>query len=1186
MAAPYNPPVKGEDFVLRVSLSDMAMPGTFKANPSLAAGDFKVDKDGYGLAPLAVMPVVQPAGSVLVVVTLTPAEMAADVVTIVGIDQSFPKEWADFVLSIPTSAMASTVHVASAIYLNDEMALQPPFADSAIGGGTIQALPPTAGAASAVARDGTPRAPGTIAPIHMVSGGEMDLGDYSLRMTNIGGGFSAGAVDSNMVSVWLDDNWVNSEAEPAPLDASVPSLILQPEWFVEIAKWHTFYNDFNEFDRYLEMGWWDKTALTMTVGFYSNYETGEPGAQPDMVFASMAANRDPAPQWKFAFSNGNHFVPAGDNVVDIGDPAHRVREVIAGTTVDTPTVTLRQAGLFETGDINVERTDRDQGPMAVLSASDVDMDDFGYPGFRYRMLHIGTNDPWNTGEKGVDANVIYFYASADQTDTPPDPDNPVSSIVGYIYPSLPGSPGYVGFYGCELSLADKMADYDTTMGWDNIENISRFNIRVGFWNGSAFAKQVDLTFSGDDRVPQWTMAFSNGNHLLPGTDNLQDIGDPTHRVRAVHAGSLAVDSLSPTSLTLPEDPDLPAGDVILTNLGGYMSVDNNHANNYSAGLWLMGGNTVPDLSVGSALVISGGTNGWAMASGWWGEGVEALRPIWITANWRFDPYPYGSLQPQQDNKQDLGSHTNRLRDVHVGTSVSTPRLLLSDTGGTTSERGDTWRGGTIQVRQSDPGAPEGPEGTAPPLHMMSGGIVINGTEGYKWRQLSIGGGGGGEFGGSGSDEQEDGLDANTILFFLDDDSTIDSQPNGGRLVQMMGTVGSYFYDHFHMFSSGPLSDYESSYGGVAWSEDKSFFQLAVAGYGAPKDLAFCSNMDAVAWRVSHSTGGHFIPETDNTLDIGSPEKRVRRVHTDALMGDVRFRDDTTGAPHWSILHSQGSHLTPEVSNTYDIGTEAYRVRDAYVAGKVSAPSLLLETKTEGGFSAVSGGSITSKGCRSDNAHDSSQHLRLRWADHWPALPQLYIGGGLGYSHAANYIGVLLSNAFIDPVEHQFDRSVMPNTPGRDTPVEDIDTGIYVMSIQPQMLATYGAAIGLYDHTGTPQGIAQLGWDNYMDPTLPSAQFNFEVGALSGGVQKDLVFCSDGPTAKWRMAHSTGSHLVPETDKTLDIGSLSNSLRSLFASCVHMPVSTPAAPTDGDIWFDGAALMMQVGGVPKAFAFAP
>ena len=104
MAAPYNPPVKGEDFVIQIALSDMAVTGSFKANPTIAAGDFKVSKDGGALANLTTLPSVAPAGSVLVTITLSSTEMNADTVSVVCIDQTATKEWADLAFSIPTTA--------------------------------------------------------------------------------------------------------------------------------------------------------------------------------------------------------------------------------------------------------------------------------------------------------------------------------------------------------------------------------------------------------------------------------------------------------------------------------------------------------------------------------------------------------------------------------------------------------------------------------------------------------------------------------------------------------------------------------------------------------------------------------------------------------------------------------------------------------------------------------------------------------------------------------------------------------------------------------------------------------------------------------------------------------------------------------------------------------------------------
>ncbi len=103
MVAPYNPPVKNEDLILYIALADAADSKSFRSSATIAAGDFKVSKDGGALTNLTTLPSVVPAASVMVKITLSATEMNADNVTIVGIDQTATKEWADFVLSIPTT---------------------------------------------------------------------------------------------------------------------------------------------------------------------------------------------------------------------------------------------------------------------------------------------------------------------------------------------------------------------------------------------------------------------------------------------------------------------------------------------------------------------------------------------------------------------------------------------------------------------------------------------------------------------------------------------------------------------------------------------------------------------------------------------------------------------------------------------------------------------------------------------------------------------------------------------------------------------------------------------------------------------------------------------------------------------------------------------------------------------------
>ena len=103
MAAPYNPPNKNEDFVIFISLQDASDGKSFKAAPTIAAGDFKVSKDGGAFANLTTLPVVTPSGGIMVKVSLSATEMNADNAVMQGIDQTATKEWADFVMSIPTT---------------------------------------------------------------------------------------------------------------------------------------------------------------------------------------------------------------------------------------------------------------------------------------------------------------------------------------------------------------------------------------------------------------------------------------------------------------------------------------------------------------------------------------------------------------------------------------------------------------------------------------------------------------------------------------------------------------------------------------------------------------------------------------------------------------------------------------------------------------------------------------------------------------------------------------------------------------------------------------------------------------------------------------------------------------------------------------------------------------------------
>ena len=77
---------------------------SFKSSPTIAAGDFKISKAGGAFANLTNLPAVTPAAGVAVELVLTATEMNADWVMITGIDQTSPKEWADFSIAISTTA--------------------------------------------------------------------------------------------------------------------------------------------------------------------------------------------------------------------------------------------------------------------------------------------------------------------------------------------------------------------------------------------------------------------------------------------------------------------------------------------------------------------------------------------------------------------------------------------------------------------------------------------------------------------------------------------------------------------------------------------------------------------------------------------------------------------------------------------------------------------------------------------------------------------------------------------------------------------------------------------------------------------------------------------------------------------------------------------------------------------------
>ena len=92
--------IKGEGLSFYTCLTSRAS-GQIQSNPTLAVGDAKVSKDGGAFANLTTLPVVTPAASTSVKVTLSDAEANADTILIVFQDAA-GAEWNDqFILLLP-----------------------------------------------------------------------------------------------------------------------------------------------------------------------------------------------------------------------------------------------------------------------------------------------------------------------------------------------------------------------------------------------------------------------------------------------------------------------------------------------------------------------------------------------------------------------------------------------------------------------------------------------------------------------------------------------------------------------------------------------------------------------------------------------------------------------------------------------------------------------------------------------------------------------------------------------------------------------------------------------------------------------------------------------------------------------------------------------------------------------------
>ena len=105
-------PKKNVAYEFDIALIDSST-GDFKANPTIAAGDFKVSTGNAALANLATLPVVSPAASIIVKINLSQAEMNADKIMVQCIDVA-GGEWDDVLIFID----ATTVNVDDFTFTN------------------------------------------------------------------------------------------------------------------------------------------------------------------------------------------------------------------------------------------------------------------------------------------------------------------------------------------------------------------------------------------------------------------------------------------------------------------------------------------------------------------------------------------------------------------------------------------------------------------------------------------------------------------------------------------------------------------------------------------------------------------------------------------------------------------------------------------------------------------------------------------------------------------------------------------------------------------------------------------------------------------------------------------------------------------------------------------------------------
>jgi len=92
-------PVINVAYDFTISVVSQANNNVFQTNPTIAAGDFQISIADGALANLATLPVVAPAGSDLIVIALSAAEMNGKKIVVLGKDAA-GNEWADIKIEL------------------------------------------------------------------------------------------------------------------------------------------------------------------------------------------------------------------------------------------------------------------------------------------------------------------------------------------------------------------------------------------------------------------------------------------------------------------------------------------------------------------------------------------------------------------------------------------------------------------------------------------------------------------------------------------------------------------------------------------------------------------------------------------------------------------------------------------------------------------------------------------------------------------------------------------------------------------------------------------------------------------------------------------------------------------------------------------------------------------------------